>query len=372
MNRPLLSLLALTCLATSSCGGEPEAQASPARDAAVTIDSTDVVVVDSGTIATGPLLSGSLQPREQATVRAEVGGTVEQVLVEPGDAVRRGQPLLRLDADAPSQNLASAQARERSAENQVAVARRNVERMEHLVDEGAVAERDLEDARTALSSAQAALAEAKAGLTQAEKEVDDTRPEAPFDGVVSRRPVNAGDVVSPGTELAVVIDPFSLRLVAAVPTESLSRVKVGSSVAFTVTGYPARRFTGTVQNIAPAADPATRQITLYVAIPNKERDLVAGVYAEGRVTTDSRRALVVPRSATDLQPGEDEESGTVLRVDQGRVEAVDADFGVLDDRTDRIEVRSGLQAGDTILIGPARELTPGTPVRDAGTTGSGG
>lgn len=366
MRRPLLRALAAAPLILAGCRGGHDAEARPAQDAAVTVDSTDLAVADSGTIETGPLVSGSLEPREQATLRAEVGGTVREVLVEPGEAMRKGQPVLRIDAATPEENLESARARVRSAENQVDVAGRNVDRMEHLVAAGAVAERDLEDARSGLASARAQLADAQAGLTQARKQVSDTRPVAPFDGVVSRRPVNTGDVVSPGAELATIIDPFSLRLVASVPTESLAAIRVGAPVEFTVTGYPGRRFEGRVERINPAADPSTRQVTLYVAIPNSDRNLVAGVYAEGRVTSESRRALVVPASATDVSAGPEPSSGPVMRVRQGRVQQVDADFGVFDDRTGLLEVQAGLEPGDTVLVGPAREITPGTPVRVSG------
>jgi RND family efflux transporter MFP subunit len=362
----LVALLALAACGRGS-GGDMEAeQAAPFR-----VDPADLVVVDSGTIETGPLLSGSLQPRQQATVRAEVGGTVLEVLVEPGQNVQRGAPLLRIDSDAPTENLESARAGVRSAENQVQVARRNVERNEELVKVGAVAERTVEDSRNQLSAVEAQLADARSRLTQAQKQVSNTRPVAPFTGVVSDRPVNAGDVVSPGAALASIIDPSTLRLVAAIPAEALSAVEVGASVQFQVTGYSDRRFVGTVERINPAADPVTRQITLYVDIPNDEGNLVAGLYAEGRVTSDRRRALVVPLSATSLG-GEDAESGPILRVRQGEVERVDAAFGVIDRRTGHVEVLAGVALGDTVLVGPARQITPGTPVQVSGSGPGGG
>lgn len=366
--RHALATLLAALLPMAGCRGGQEAEARTAQNAEVTVDSTDLAVADSGTIETGPLLSGSLEPREQATVRAQLGGTVREVLVEPGQAVLKGQPLLRIDAATPEENLASARARVRSAQNQVDVAGRNVDRMEHLVQAGAVAERDLEDARSSLASARAQLADAQAGLTQAAKQVSDARPVAPFDGVVTRRPVNTGDVVSPGAELATIIDPFSLRLVASVPTESLADIRVGAPVDFAVTGYPDQDFEGSVQRINPAADPSTRQVTLYVAIPNSDRHLVAGVYAEGRVSSQRRRTLVVPASATDVSLGPEPSSGEVMRVHHGRVEQVQADFGVFDDRTGLLEVQAGLSPGDTVLVGPAREITPGTPVRVSGPT----
>lgn len=364
MRRRFALTLVPLCVAAWSCSGRP-AEAHGTETAAVTVDTADLFVVDSATIQTGPLLSGSLEPRRQATLRAEIGGTVRKVLVDEGQAVKRGAPLVELDSETPTENVASARAGVRAAEQQVSVARRNVTRMKRLLAEGAISESDLEDTRSRLVAAQAQLASARAGLTQASKQLSDTRPVAPFDGVVSRRSVNTGDVVSPGAALVTVIDPSSLRLVASVPTADLSAVHVGAQVDFTVTGYPNRRFTGTVQRINPAANPATRQVTLYVAIPNSDRNLVAGVYAQGRVDTERRRTLVVPLGATDISSGR-AGSGQIDEVERGRVQQVRADFGVVDRTSGLVEVQAGLQPGDTVLVGPARELTPGTPVRVGG------
>ncbi len=359
--RLALAVLPL-CVVAWGCRGRL-AEAHGGEAAAVTVDTTDLFVVDSATIQTGPLLSGSLEPRQQATLRAEIGGTVRKVLVDEGQAVKQGAPLVELDSETPTQNVASARADMQSAEQQLRVARRNVTRMKRLLGEGAISESDLENTRNKLVAAQAQLASARAGLTQARKQLSDTRPVAPFNGVVSRRSVNAGDVVSPGAALVTIIDPFSLRLVASVPTADLSAVHTGAQVDFRVTGYPDRRFTGIVQRINPAANPDTRQVTLYIKIPNSDRDLVAGVYAQGRVDTEHRSTLVVPMAATDIASGQAAGSGEIDEIKQGRVQQVKADFGVVDRTSGLVEVQAGLQPGDTVLVGPARELTPGTPVR---------
>ena len=119
---------------------------------------------------------------------------------------------------------------------------------------------------------------------------------APLTGVVSSREVNRGDVVSPGTALFTVIDPSSMRLEASVPSDDLSALRVGAKVEFTVRGYD-QTFPGTIERIAPQADAATRQVPIYVAIPNVGGRLVAGLYAEGRVVSQSASGLVVPLAA---------------------------------------------------------------------------
>ena len=182
----------------------------------------------------------------------------------------------------------------------------------------------------------------------------------------SQRPVNSGDVVSVGEPLVTIVDPSSLRLVASVPAEALSQLEVGAPVEFEVSGFPDQSFNGTVTRINPVADPATRQVTLYVDIPNDEGRLVAGLFAEGRVATQRHRTLVIPAGATDLTAeAAASAAGSVLRVREGRAERVQVTFGLVDPRTDRLEVLEGIQAGDTVLVGPAREITPDTPVQIA-------
>ena len=94
---------------------------------------------------------------------------------------------------------------------------------------------------------------------------------APFDGIVSERAVSAGDVVQPGSPLFTVVDPSSMRLEAAVPADALTAVAVGTPVEFTVSGLPGRTFRGRVERVNPVADPATRQVRVYVGIPNAAR-----------------------------------------------------------------------------------------------------
>ncbi|MGH7629395.1 MAG: efflux RND transporter periplasmic adaptor subunit, partial [Gemmatimonadales bacterium] len=114
-----------------------------------------------------------------------------------------------------------------------------------------------------------------------------------------------------------------------------------------------------LDRVNPAADPATRQVRVYATIPNAEQGLVAGLYAEGRIGTERRQVLLVPISAVD-QRGV---TPTVLVVRGGRVEQQGVELGVRDPATDRIELRAGVQAGDTVLVGAATAIVPGTPVR---------
>jgi len=156
------------------------------------------------------------------------------------------------------------------------------------------------------------------------------------------------------------VDPRTLRLEASVPAARLEQVKPGTQVEFGVTGYGERRFTGKVERINPVVDPATGQVRIYVAIPNTDLRLLAGLFAEGRVASQSLRALAVPVDAVDDTNGEP----AVLRVREGRLERVPVKLGLRDDVAQQVEVRSGLQAGDVVLLGSARgEVAEGAKVK---------
>jgi RND family efflux transporter MFP subunit len=179
---------------------------------------------------------------------------------------------------------------------------------------------------------------------------------------VSERAVNRGDVVSPGTALFTVIDPSSMRLEASVPSDDLSALRVGAQVEFTVRGYD-QTFTGTIERIAPQADAATRQVPIYVAIPNVGGRLVAGLYAEGRVVSQSESGLVVPIGAVHADSAEP----WALRVTDGKTERVQVTLGLRDSRTEQVHVVSGLNKGDTLLRGASQGIPPGTAVQVAPT-----
>jgi membrane fusion protein, multidrug efflux system len=342
----------------AACGTEAENASETEPAVAVRIGTENVVTVKRDAIVVGPAISGELRAQREATVRAEIGGSLTQVTVEEGQPVRRGALLGRIETRTLDDVRQSAQSAMRSAENQLAVAQREVERAETLVKAGALAARDLDVARNNVSSAEAQLADARSRLASAERQLGDTVLRAPIDGVVSRRAVNAGDVVSVGAELFTIIDPSSMRLEASVPSDDLSRLRIGSPVEFTVRGYE-QRFQGRIERIAPQADPATRQVPMFVTIPNDGGRLVAGLFAEGRVVSESAEGLVVPSNAVNTSG----DSPWVLRVTDGTTEQVSVSLGLADPRTERVQVTSGVNEGDMLLRGAAQGITPGTPVQ---------
>ena len=325
----------------------------------VSVGREGIVIATRVDIRTGPSISGTMTPQETATLRSELSGPIVQTYVEQGQAVKRGQLLARVDDTAIRQAFTAAQSSARSANLTLENAQRDAEREKRLEAAGAVAPHDVEATERALAAAAAGMADAQSQLTAAQRQLDKTSFRAPFDGLVSERPVNAGDVVQPGTAIVTVVNPASMRLEGSVPAEQLGALKVGTPVLFTVNGYGSQTFTGRVDRINPTADPTTRQVRVYVTIPNERSTLVGGLFADGRVATESRQGILLPVQAVD-------ERGIapfVLRVRQGRVESAKVQLGIRDNATDRVEVSAGVSEGDTLLANAAQGLAPGTKVR---------
>jgi RND family efflux transporter MFP subunit len=355
---PFLAVLTLA-FGVAACDGADAAPNGDAVPVTVMVGPEAISIAGVTELASGPILSGSLVAERTAQIRAEVPGSVVQVFVDPGARVSKGTSLARIDDRAINDGYLSARSGLTAARTAADMAARELDRATKLLAAGAVSERDVEGARRADLAARSMLDDAQARLAGAEKQVEATKVLAPYAGVVSERMVNPGDVVAPGAPLFSVIDPSSMRLEAAIPAEQLGQVRVNAPVRFAVTGYPGRTFEGHVSNINPAADPQTRQVRLFVRIPNVGNQLVAGLFANGRVATDTRQTLTVPANALDLRGL----SPVVLRLKNGIAERVEVTTGARDDATERVEITAGLTAGDTVLVGPALGISPGTPLK---------
>ncbi|HET9449467.1 MAG TPA: efflux RND transporter periplasmic adaptor subunit, partial [Aggregicoccus sp.] len=331
-------------LAGAACKGEPPAQ--PPAPAPVVLGPENVARAGRRLLQAGPTLSGTLRAREEATVRAQVGGPVQHTFAEQGQRVEEGALLARLAAPELGQAVQAARTGIHTARHALEVAEADLARSEQLARSGVIPPRDLDRARLARAQAQAQLAQAQSALSAASEQSARTLVRAPFDGVVSERHARTGDIVQPGSPLFTVVDPSSLRLEASVPAEALSRLEVGTAVSFTVTGYAGRTFRGRIERINPVVDPATGQVRIYAAVPNAGGDLLSGLYAQGRVVTEQREVLAAPVGAVDLRTS----PPSVLRVagqgPSGKVERVSVQLGLRDEAAEQVELRSGARDGD--------------------------
>lgn len=359
MTLRLLLLLAAAALAIASCGrgpGKPGKAAGPT--AALLVAQEDLHIVRSATIASGPAVTGSVQPEKRADLRAETAGIVLQVLRENGDVVRRGELLVRIDDTAIREALASAESASRTATQALEQAERQLQRLMTLRASGMASAQQMEDAEIRRNNASSEVEAARTRVVQARQQLTRTEVRAPFDGVVSDRKVSAGDTAQVGKELLKVIDPASMRFEGLISADHVGTVAAGQNVSFRVSGYGEQAFAGKVRRVNPAANPTTRQIEVLVDFAGPKQPRLAGLYAEGRIETQSEAALTMPAAAI----ARDGDKAFAWRLKADRIERVTLDLGARDPRSGDFSLRGGLAEGDRILRYPTALLKDGQPV----------
>jgi len=325
------------------------------------IDSTRVAVLGTNDVAraaridliSGVPVSGTLEPALVIRIASPIPEVVEQVLVKEGEAVRQGQALAQFRTSAALPAALSADAQRRLAAS-------DYERMQSLFKEGAVSQRDVENAEVTLRAAEATAAQAK-------KKLDESTVRAPANGVISQRAVDSGDRVKDGDLLFQLVNTSELEFAATVPSEYVADVRVGAPVVLAVTGAADAALGGRVARVNAAVDPATRQVKVYVTVPNRGGRLMGGLFASGRVVLrEVKGAVAVPLTAL-----RHDASGKpyVLVVERGHIEQRDVTPGATDEQASLVQITAGLTGGETVVVGAASGLEPGQPVTIAGGEG---
>ena len=354
--RIVLPLLLTLFLAACHRGPADTASAAPQP---LLLSPEDVAVVRNAALSTGPAITGSVQPERRADLRAEVQAVVLQVLRENGDQVHRGDVLVKLDDTAIRDSLASAQASQRAAEQALDQASRQYDRMKSLRTSGMASAQALDDAEGRRDAALSEREAGKARVVLARQQMTRTEVRAPFDGIVSERKVSAGDTAQLGKELLKVIDPASMRFEGMVSADQIGTVKAGQPTSFRVNGYGDQQFTGKVRRVNPAANPTTRQVEVLVDFTGQKQPKLAGLYAEGRVETDSGNAITVPATAIVR----DGDKAAAWRVRDTKIEKAAIALGDRDPRTGEYVVKSGLAEGDKVIRYPSALLKDGQTIQ---------
>ncbi|HVH67237.1 MAG TPA: efflux RND transporter periplasmic adaptor subunit [Gemmatimonadales bacterium] len=326
-----------------------------------TVDSVRAAVLGSSDVAhaarvdliSGVPVSGTLKPSVEVRIASPIAEVVDAVLVKEGQAVRAGQVLARFRTAALEPAARSAEAQRRKAAS-------DYDRMQSLYKEGAVSQQDVENAEVALRGAEATKAEAQ-------KRLDEATVRAPISGVISQRAVDAGNRVKDGDLLFQLVNTNELEFEATVPSEYIGSVRPGAPVTLVVTGVADGGLGGRVARINATVDEATRQVKVYVTVPNRGGRLVGGLFASGRVVLrELKGAVAVPQAALRTDP---EGKAYVLVVDHGRVARRDVKTGAIDEQASLVEISAGLTGGELVIVGPAAGLEPGTAVTIAGGEG---
>jgi len=338
--------------------GAPGAASGAAAEAPppkLLIAAEDVRTVGLQNHASGPVITGSVQPERRADLRAEVSAVVLQVLKENGEPVRKGDLLVRLDDTAIRDAVQSAQESGRAAAQALDQAQRQLARVKTLQAEGMVSQQALDDAEVRRNTAQSDKAAAEARTVTARQQLTRTEVRAPFDGIVSDRKVSAGDTAAIGKELLKVIDPGSMRFEGLVSADRMGDIKVGQAVQFRINGFDKSDFAGKVRHVDASADPVTRQVAVIVDFAPGTAPKVAGLYAEGRISSDASQAVLLPEGSV-VKEGD---KAYVWVLAGGALSKKPVTLGERDARLGNVVIQTGLQPGDRVLRTPGATLVDG-------------
>jgi membrane fusion protein (multidrug efflux system) len=336
--------------ALCACGGDG---ATEAKGTPVTAERVSAHRIVENIQATGELLAV-----EEASVAAEVSGRITALRVSEGAPVAQGDVVIEIDRERRELELANERAMVAGARSEIEQVRRERDRIHTLFESEAASRAQLDTASTRVVSAQAALAAAEAKLGLAQLAFRNASVAAPFDGLVARRFVSAGDHVSEGEKLfdLVALDPIEVEF--HLSERDSARVAVGRSVEVRVTPYPDEVFHAAVHVVSPRIDPATRTLRVKALVENPERKLRPGLFARADLGVAVReRVPMVPEPAV-LQRSD----GSVVFVvrDGNRAERRHVRLGVF--RDGLAEVLDGLAVGDQVIVRGSSRLVDGSLV----------
>lgn len=329
----------------------------------VAADSVQARIVESRQVQEPATVqaTGTLEPRETATLSAQVMGRVQQVLVREGDSVRAGQTLVVLDDATLKSASDQAEAAVKAAEEQQAAAQSNADlaastlaRYQQLQVQKSVSPQEMDEV-TRRSEAATAQVDAHRAQTNAMKAqqagaramLGYARVLAPFAGVVTARMADPGALASPGVALLQIDSAGPLQLQATVAESAIAFVRTGMKLKILVGGAPGADPQGIVSQIVPAADSSSHSFLVKIDLPSS-KDLRAGMYATADIPAGTRQAILAPRSAIVVR-------GSLActyvldsnNTAQLRYITLGADHG------DAVEILSGIAAKERLVDDPA-------------------
>lgn len=330
----------LVIVLAAGCGRKAESRSNAATVRALPAASVKVRKAEIRKQASTEEVAATIKAKTRTTLEAKVSGRIDKLPVALGQTIKAGQLVASLDA-------AEIKARLEQAEAALQQAERDWKRISALFDAQA-------STRSEADAAEARYRVAKAGVAEARAMISYVEVAAPFDGVVTKKWVDIGDLAVPGKPLVDMEDPSDLQLEADVPEAIASRVERNARLAVRADSLSGE-LVGVVAEIAPAADPITRTLRVKLSLPQTP-GLKSGQFARLLVPTGENSSVTVPLSAL-VRRGQ-LEIVFVAAGQNARLHLVKTGKQT----GDEIEILAGLDAGDLVVIDGATLLVDGQPL----------
>ena len=303
-------------------------------------------------------VSGTMQPVNQATVKAKVSGDVRQITVREGDSVQAGQMLVRVDTADLDARVLERQGQLQSARAQLALAEKTNAMNQKLLKQNFISQNASDNAESSLEVAKGNLQAAQAQLRVAQNALKDSVATAPLSGIVAKRHVQPGEKVGFDTPLVTVVDLKDMELQALVPSGDIPELKPGMTVDLAVDGFADRKFTGRIERINPSTEAGTRAILVFVGIPNAAQTLRGGMFATGRIALAAGAPVpTLPATAVRTEAG----VSYVWTIQDGKLAKKTVLVGRRDDDAGRVELKTALPADVPVLAAKFDNLQEGAP-----------
>lgn len=358
-NRSYLKIglsLALLAGILSGCGGGETGEEVNGE----TVSGTPVnaVQAEAGKIVETTTVKGKIEAKESVNIVPKASGRISEVLVSVGDTVKEGQVLVRLESGEIQAQLRQAQAALATAKTAYDNAKVNLQRTQELYNEGAVSLQQLEQAKLNVESANPQSAQASVDLLQLQ--YDNTIIKSPINGQVSACNAVVGELAGQSI-IASVVNMNSVLLKTEVTEQRINDVQKDQEVAVAIGSAGSEPFTGVVTSIAPAANVQTMTYPLEITIANKDHKIKPGMFAEAQVSTKQKEnAVLIPVEALIDTNG----VTTVFVVTDNVAHEVQVETGLNDG--EKVEIISGVAAGDTVVTLGQHKLQDNDPVFIAG------
>ncbi|MDA8707800.1 efflux RND transporter periplasmic adaptor subunit [Hellea sp.] len=341
-----ISLILSSAMLLASCGSKSAeggtSGASKARAANVFVEP-----LQTHSFASRIEALGTLTPKEQVDLTLNSADRVASLYFEDGQRVKKGQVLLQLQQREQRALVQAEEAR-------VISARQQLGRMERLVASKAVSQAEVDDAKGMLDSA---IAQKEA----VESRQTDRVLRAPFDGVLGFRRVSVGSYVQAGSVVARLVDDSEMNLQFDVPSTFLRLLNTDSEVVTTTNDIPGQTFKGTITSIDNVIDPVTRAVTVRATLANPDQVLVSGMFMNVTVNAEPRTVPALPEEA--VQPVGPRNFVYTVESEGDKLIAKrkEIQIGILQDGL--IEVKSGIEPGERIVIEGLLQVRDGAPVK---------
>ncbi|MCX4144426.1 efflux RND transporter periplasmic adaptor subunit [Paraburkholderia madseniana] len=308
------------------------------------------------------LLPGTLRGFVESPIYARSTGYLLHWYADIGARVKQGQLLADLDTPEIDQELAQALAQREQTSSSLGLAKSSMERWQQLRQRDAVSQQELDERQSTYTQDVANLAAADANVKRLQQLESFKRIVAPFSGVVTQRNVDVGDLIDAGSgtsrALFALAQSDPLRVYVQLPQAYAQNVSVGQKVVVTQAELPGRQFHGTITHISGAIDVPTRSLQVEVTLPNPDNKLRPGAYVQVAVPAAAHAQLMVPGNAL------------LFRAEGPRLAVVDANGNVAlhkvviaQDLGQSLEIESGIEANDKIIINPSDSIADGDHVR---------